>query len=72
MVGETPTTEAELRVDSLAIEMVRKGIEMTDKGCFNCSMNIPLAVNGAEFIIFEKSEIANFGNPAPNQLKDQS
>lgn len=68
----TVNKRLELKVDSLAIEMVKKGIKLSDKGCFNCSMNIQLAVNGAEFMIFGKRIVSNFGSPAPNQLKDQS
>jgi hypothetical protein len=51
----------ELSVDSLAVVMVKNSITATAPGCFDLCMDVQLAVNGAEFMIFGSEILTNFG-----------
>lgn len=76
-MGTTPqvmTTykKLELKVDSLAVEMVKKGNTSKGKDCFSTCTDIQLAIGGAEFMVFGKRMIGNFGSSQINMLKDQA
>lgn len=68
----TSQKRLELNVDSLAIEMVKKGIRNTEGNCFNTCLNIELALGGAEFMLFGKRTIEEFGNSKPKMIHDKS
>ena len=68
----TAQKRLELKVDSLAVEMVKQGIKITDGNCFNVCMSIQLAINGAEFMLFGKRIIENFGSKIPKLIRDKN
>ena len=68
----TSQKRLELKVDSLAVEFVKKGIKITDGNCFSTCMSIQLAINGAEYMLFGKRVIENFGSTAPNLIRDKN
>ncbi len=45
-------------------------IPQTD--CFSSCINIELAIGGAEFMMFGKRTLDDFGTPTPNFIKDKS
>lgn len=61
----------ELKVDSTAIEMVKKALKVTKGDCFGTSFNIELAINGAEFMLFGKRLFDQFGLENKT-IKDQA
>jgi hypothetical protein len=56
----TTFKKLELKVDSLAVEMVKKANTSKSK-CFTTCTGIQLAINGAEFMVFGKRLIGDFG-----------
>jgi hypothetical protein len=62
----------ELKVDSLAVELVKKGVKITDANCFNACMNIQLTISGAEFMLFGKRLLENFGSTTPKLIRDKN
>jgi hypothetical protein len=68
----TSKKRLELKVDSLAVELVKSGIKVTDGDCFHTCLNIELAINGAEFMLFGKRLIENFGTTTPKMIRDNS
>ena len=68
----TTQKRLELRVDSLAVELVKKGIKITDGNSFGICMDIQLAINGAEFMLFGKRLLENFGSTTPTLIRDKN
>jgi hypothetical protein len=67
----TRDKKIELRVDSVAIEMLRDAIGRNEPPCFNICIPIQLAIAGAEFMLFGKRLIKDFGAPY-HIIKDQA
>lgn len=62
----------ELKVDSLAVEMVKAGAAQKDLNCFIFSNNIKLAVMASEFTVFGSRILDDFGSTSAGLLKDNS
>jgi hypothetical protein len=62
----------ELKVDSIAVQLVKKGVKITDGNCFSVCMSIQLAISGAEFILFGKRLLENFGSGTPKLIRDKN
>lgn len=68
----TKQKKLELKVDSLAVTMIKAGLTETKGDCFSTCFSIQLAISGAEFMTFGKRTIENFGTQTPNMIKDNS
>lgn len=62
----------ELKVDSIAVAMLTKTATTPDSGCLSACWDIQLAINGAEFMLFGKRTLGNFGSDQPDLLKDMA
>jgi len=67
----TTQKRQELKVDSLAVEWIKK-VTITNGDCFSTCLNIQLAINGAEFMLFGKRLLENFGSKTPKLLRDKN
>lgn len=71
----TSIKKKELKVDSVAIEMVKTGLKSSDAFCFNSCMDMQLAIVNAEFMLKTKRNLENFGHFQdynPYLLKDKT
>lgn len=68
----TTNKKKELQVDSLAIEMVRKGSKIIKGNCFDISFKVEMAVNGAEFMLFGERLLEDYGSQTPDFIKDHN
>lgn len=68
----TSQKRLELKVDSLAVELVKKGNLINEGNCLSICMSVQLAINGAEFMLFGKRLFKNFGSTAPKLIRDKN
>lgn len=59
----TSLKKAELRVDSVAVSMVKKNIMVKDTNCYTCASGIQLMLPGMSFQLFGTRLIEQFGSP---------
>ncbi len=68
----TTQKRLELKVDSVAIEMIKAGIKSKNTDCFKMCTDIQLSVVGSEFVLFGKRLLENFGNQSSDIIRDKS
>lgn len=68
----TYNKKKELQVDSLAIDMVKKGTKIMKDDCFDISFKTEMAINGAEFMLFGKRLLGEFGTQTPGLIRDHN
>jgi len=68
----TSQKRLELKVDSFAIELIKKGVKVTEGNCFSICLSMQLAISGAEFMLFGKRLIENFGTLTPKMIRDKN
>jgi hypothetical protein len=68
----TYNKKKELQVDSIAIDMIKKGASITTDNCFDIAFKTEMAISGAEFTLFGKRLIGEFGTQTPGLIRDHN